>query len=416
MWGGIQPPWIYSLMALHAEGYPHTHPVMAKGLGALNDPRWRLDTDKGTYVQACTSPVWDTLLTLLAVQDVEAETGNKEAVTRAVDWVLSKEVRTKGDWSVKVRGTEPGGFSFEYENLSYPDVDDTAVGLMVLSRLRNRPEWRDKGVEQVLDRAQNWVFGMQCDNGGWERLRQGQLEADTHQDPVQRLRRGGRPAQRRRDGPCAGRAGPARPRDGASQREARDRVHQGAPAARRKLVRPLGASTMSTAPGRCCRRSRRSARTCRRPMSARPRTGSRPCRTTTAAGARPACPTWTPLRRGDIPEATVRRRAPRPQTAWGLMGLVAVGRREDVDAVKRGIDYLLATQKDGTWDEPEFTGTGFPGYGFGDEMDFDDPAAVASLKQGRELGRGFMINYHMYRHYFPMMAMGRARKYLARYA
>ena len=84
-------------------------------------------------------------------------------------------------------------------------------------------------------------------------------------------------------------------------------------------------------------------------------------------------------------------------------------------AVRRGIDFLLRTQKDGTWAEPEFTGTGFPGYGFGDEMDFDDPAAVASLKQGRELGRGFMINDHMYRHYFPMMAMGRARKYLARH-
>jgi squalene-hopene/tetraprenyl-beta-curcumene cyclase len=104
------------------------------------------------------------------------------------------------------------------------------------------------------------------------------------------------------------------------------------------------------------------------------------------------------------------------QTAWGLMGLVAVARPGDAPAVRRGIDFLLSTQKDGTWDEPEFTGTGFPGYGFGDEMDFDNPAAVASLKQGRELGRGFMINYHMYRHYFPMMAMGRARKYLAKHA
>ena len=108
MWGGIQPPWIYSLMALHAQGYARTHPVMAKGLGALLDERWKLELPGGTYVQACTSPVWDTLLGLLAVQDVEAETLNNKAVVRAVDWVLSKEVRVKGDWAVKVTGHGTG--------------------------------------------------------------------------------------------------------------------------------------------------------------------------------------------------------------------------------------------------------------------------------------------------------------------
>ena len=111
VWGGIQPPWIYSLMALHSEGYAHSHPVMAKGLGALLDERWQAQTENGTYMQACTSPVWDTLLSLLALQDTEAESLNKEAVSRAIDWVLSKEVRVKGDWAVKVPNAEPGGWA-----------------------------------------------------------------------------------------------------------------------------------------------------------------------------------------------------------------------------------------------------------------------------------------------------------------
>ncbi len=76
----------------------------------------------------------------------------------------------------------------------------------------------------------------------------------------------------------------------------------------------------------------------------------------------------------------------------------------------RGLDYLLRTQRpDGTWDQPEYTGTGFPGYGLGARADL---TAGQTLDQGKELGRGFMLNYAMYRHYFPLMALGRARRHL----
>ncbi len=85
-WGGIQPPWIYSLMALHAEGYALTHPVLAKGLDALNDPGWRVDVGDATFIQATNSPVWDTMLTLLAFDDAEAL--DNEAADKAVDWLL----------------------------------------------------------------------------------------------------------------------------------------------------------------------------------------------------------------------------------------------------------------------------------------------------------------------------------------
>ena len=81
--------------------------------------------------------------------------------------------------------------------------------------------------------------------------------------------------------------------------------------------------------------------------------------------------------------------------------------------VETGLRYLTARQNDGTWDEAEYTGTGFPGYGLGRHIDLGQGAAE-NLGQSIELSRGFMINYNLYRHYFPLMAMGRARKYLAR--
>ncbi|MFN3233293.1 MAG: squalene--hopene cyclase, partial [Alphaproteobacteria bacterium] len=166
-WGGIQPPWVYSLMALHGEGYALTHPVMAKGLAALEDPRWMYERDNATYIQASVSPVWDTVLTLLALEDCEAQDANQPAVYRAISWLLDNEVRVKGDWAVKVRDVEPGGWAFEYENLAYPDVDDTAVALIVLARHRDNPKWQKRDIEGAIERATNWMLAMQCSGGGW---------------------------------------------------------------------------------------------------------------------------------------------------------------------------------------------------------------------------------------------------------
>ncbi len=99
------------------------------------------------------------------------------------------------------------------------------------------------------------------------------------------------------------------------------------------------------------------------------------------------------------------------QTAWALMALVSTGNHQYDNAIQQGVRWLLETQqKDGTWDEPWYTGTGFPGYGVGERTDLK--RARKELAQGKELSRGFMINYNLYRHYFPLMALGRARKHL----
>src|SRR5690606_2623845 len=100
------------------------------------------------------------------------------------------------------------------------------------------------------------------------------------------------------------------------------------------------------------------------------------------------------------------------QTSWALMALLATRSRDYDAAIRAGVKYLTETQRDdGTWDEPYYTGTGFPGYGFGAKLDFRDAALRERIAQGTELQRGFMLNYNMYRHYFPLMALGRARRY-----
>ena len=354
---------------------------------------------------------------LLAVQDVEAETLNAPAVTKAVDWVLSKEVRVKGDWAVKVPNTEPGGWSFEYENLSYPDVDDTAVGLMVLSRLRNKPEWREKGVEDVLERAKEWVFGMQSDNGGW-----GAFDKDNSKPILTKI-------------PFS------------DFGEAIDPPSVDVTA---HVLEGLGLLDYGTDHPKVRRgldfikeRQREDGSWFGRwgvnyvygtgAVLARPACGRRRHETTLCPQGRRLAARHAERRRrlgrdlhvlhGPGPVRTLpgeqRFRHPFDRVA-NRMGPHGSGRGRPSGRRNRpsgaASTFCSRHRTDGTWDEPEFTGTGFPGYGFGDEMDFNDPAAVASLKQGRELGRGFMINYHMYRHYFPMMAMGRARKYLAKNA
>ena len=97
------------------------------------------------------------------------------------------------------------------------------------------------------------------------------------------------------------------------------------------------------------------------------------------------------------------------QTGWALMALLSVTTHKYDEMIWQGVRYLLTSQKAGTWDEPQYTGTGFPGYGIGARTDLKRKGTT--LEQGTELSRGFMLNYNLYRHYFPLMALGRARNH-----
>ena len=92
------------------------------------------------------------------------------------------------------------------------------------------------------------------------------------------------------------------------------------------------------------------------------------------------------------------------------MALLAADNPSSAEAIISGLDFLMNTQQNGSWDEQHYTGTGFPGFVFGARQKQAEGTFEEGLGQGPELTRAFMINYNMYRHYFPLIALGRARK------
>ncbi len=398
-WGGIQPPWIYSLMALYDAGYPLTHPVLRKGLEAL-DAHWSYERDGARYIQASESPVWDTLLGLLALDDAGLLDRDPAAVTRAVDWILDHEVRFRGDWAVKLPDVEPGGWAFERANLHYPDVDDTAVALIVLGRLRAR--YRDPArIDAALDRATRWVLAMQSRNGGWAAFDKdndrriltripfsdfGETLDPPSVDVTAHVLEGLAVRGLGRDHPAVQRA---------LEFIRREQEPDGSWFGRWGVNHLYGTAAVLPA-----------LQALGMDMSAawvRKAADWVAAHQNEDGGWGETCASYMdPELRGHGPSTA-------SQTAWALMALLAAGPRRYAAPIRAGIRFLVVSQIGGTWEEPYYTGTGFPGYGVGERVDLTqtEPGAFA---QGRELSRGFMINYNLYRHYFPLMALGRARR------
>jgi squalene-hopene/tetraprenyl-beta-curcumene cyclase len=360
-WGGIQPPWVYSLIALHLRGYDLDHPVMKRGFDGLE--AFTIEEDGVRRLEACQSPVWDTALALVALHDAGVP-GDDPAVLRGADWLLGEQILARGDWAIRRPNLEPGGWAFEFANANYPDVDDTAEVVLALNTVDHPDRAR---LRQAIDRGVRWLEGMQSSNGGW-----GAFDADNCRtvirdlpfcdfgeviDPpsadvtahaVEMLAAVGRPYDRglqwlldaqEEDGSWFGRWGV-------------NHVY-GTGAAVPALV------AAGIDPGD--ERIRRAVRWLADHQNEDGGWGE-DCRSYRD-------PSW--IGRG---ESTAS------QTAWALLALDAAG--ESDLAMRRGLRFLVQTQRlDGTWDEPWFTGTGFPG--------------------------DFYINYHLYRLIFPVMAMGR---------
>jgi len=166
--GAIYPAMLNAIVALRCLGYSDDDPQVIRardefeklgiedaGIPDLSDPTFRM--------QPCVSPVWDTALSVFALGEAGIPR-NDPRLLKAADWMLSKEVRHKGDWAVKVKNAEPGGWYFEFNNEFYPDTDDTAQVLLALNLVDNP---REKLQYDVSQRAIQWLFAMQCKNGGW---------------------------------------------------------------------------------------------------------------------------------------------------------------------------------------------------------------------------------------------------------
>ncbi len=166
--GAIYPAMLNAIIALRCLGYSEDDPQVIRardefeklGIEQAATPEMPEPTFR---MQPCASPVWDTAQVLFTLGEAGVPR-NDARMVKAADWLLSKEVRHRGDWAVKVSKTEPGGWYFEFNNEFYPDTDDTAQVLLALNKVDNP---RERYQHQVAQRAIEWEFAMQCRNGGW---------------------------------------------------------------------------------------------------------------------------------------------------------------------------------------------------------------------------------------------------------
>jgi squalene-hopene/tetraprenyl-beta-curcumene cyclase len=353
-------------MALHLLGYALDHPVMREGVEGLEG--FMIVEGGMRRMEACQSPVWDTGLATTALNDAGVPMDHP-ALARATRWLLGQEVRRRGDWAVRRPHLEPGGWAFEFENDNYPDVDDTAEVVMALSRL---PEPRGGEVDAAVARGINWVIGMQGRDGGWgafdvDNTRRLCTElpfcdfgwvidppsADVTAHAVEMLASTGRAAHpaavrgvrwlldhQEEDGSWFGRWG------------ANYLYGTGAvvPALIAAGVPPEDPAIRGALAWLASKQN--------------------------ADGG------WgEDLRSYDDPAAwSGRGPSTAPQTAWAMLAFLAAGQRSG--PVERAAAWLAESQRpDGGWEEPWYTGTGFPG--------------------------DFYLDYHLYRLNFPVMALGR---------
>ena len=361
----VFPAMLNSLIALKAFGYGSPHPAYRKAVADFRE--LFVEDEEDFRIQPCLSPVWDTAINIIAL----AESGvpaDDPALRKAAAWLVGKEVRVHGDWTVNNRHPEASGWAFEYNNVYYPDTDDTA---MVLMGLRLVQPAEPGAIDEVFKRALDWQLSFQCRDGGWAAF-----DKEVTQHWLE-------------DMPFA------------DHNAILDPTCSDLTARTLEVMGYIGFDTKQP----CVRRAvqylintqdddgswygrwgvnyiygtwqvLRGLRAIDEDMSQtwilRGRDWLESCQNDDG-GWGETCASY------DDPTLKGRGESTASQTSWALMGLCACG---DLDrpSVQRGLRYLLSTQKrDGAWDEPQITGTGFPGV--------------------------FYLKYDMYRQNFPLLAL-----------
>jgi squalene-hopene/tetraprenyl-beta-curcumene cyclase len=374
--GGIQPCYLLSPMALKGLGYRNDHPVIMKALEGVRELLW--DQGDSILYQPCVSPNWDTALAAKALLD-SGIAPSHPALGRAAKWLIDHQILKKGDWSVKRPDLEPGGWSFEFYNDWFPDVDDSAVILMVLAAAEDGDQ---VARERAVRLGANWVMGMQSSDGGFAAFDVdndsnwlndapfADVEASTDPtcaDLTGRVLEMMAAVGYRADHPVARRA---------IAWLKRDQKADGSWWGRWGVSYIYG--TFSALSG----------------LHAIGVDVGEPWIKRAAAwlkSVQNADGGWGETCLADRDAALKGNGNSTPsQTAWALIGLLAA-EDEISDSVMRGVAWLFDHQNEaGRWVDNEFTGTGFPNH--------------------------FYLRYHMYAHYFPLMALGRFRERLARRA
>ena len=366
-WGGIQPPWVYSLIALNLEGYGTDHPVMRKGLAGME--RFAFSDENGWRFQACMSPVWDTAWAIRALYQAGLR-ADHPAMRKAVNWMLKEQIAPEqwGDWQVRCKGVRNGGWAFEFDNDIYPDIDDTAV--IVCSLLEGGEPER---VRDAIDRAVTWTLAMQSSNGAWAAF-----DRDNTSEILYRMPFSDFGAMI--DPPTEDVTAHVLEMLAMLGRDETDAYVAAGLRYLRRTQKPWGSWFgrwgVNHIYGTWCVVSALAQLDAGRDMIARAVQWVA-SKQNPDGGWGESCHSYVDESFAGVGTSTAS------QTAWAVMTLQWAGMGNH-PAAARGLEYLRSTQRaDGTWDEPYFTGTGFP--------------------------RDFYLNYHMYRHLFPTTALAMDR-------
>lgn len=157
--GGIFPAMVNAYEALLILGYPKDHEHVVTARKAID--KLLVINENDAYCQPCLSPIWDTGLSALALQEAD-KLGNSQSLTKAYDWLKTKQLSNEpGDWQIAKPEVEGGGWAFQFENPHYPDVDDTALIAFAMA------DASLPNLYESIHRATHWVVGMQSENGGY---------------------------------------------------------------------------------------------------------------------------------------------------------------------------------------------------------------------------------------------------------
>ncbi|MEP6754168.1 MAG: squalene--hopene cyclase [Chthonomonadales bacterium] len=372
--GAIFPAMTHAVMAYKCLGYEDSHPAVQHELREL--ARFEIQSGDEMRVQPCLSPVWDTAIAINSLID-SGLPAHHPSIRKGAEWLLAKQTTTKADWAVKTPNVEPGGWFFEYENEFYPDVDDTIMVLMALYKtycMNGEPYTESPTrVRDAMQRGLDWTFGMQNKDGGWA-----SFDRDTDKMLFQSI-------------PFADHNAMLDPSTadittrtlemlsyfGFDQHDPRvkkaiafvkkDQQSDGSWFGRWGVNYIYGTWQVLRGLNRIGYDMKR--KTARRGVewlkSVQNEDG----------GWGETCQSYD-----DSDQYKGMGPSTASQTSWALMGLINAGDSSSAE-VQKGLAYLLKQQRsDGTWDEAWFTGTGFP--------------------------KVFYLRYHLYRHYFPLWAMG----------
>lgn len=374
-WGGIMPPMLNSLIAFRTLGYDLEDPSVRRGLEAIQ--RFSIEKDEDYYVQACVSPVWDTAWMIRALTE-SGLSRNHLSLQLAGDWLLSKQCLDYGDWAVKNKLGKPGGWAFEFTNRFYPDIDDSAAVVMALEGINLVNEQQK---EAAISRCLQWIETMQSKTGGWAAF-----DIDNNQSWLNEVPYGDLKAM----------------------------IDPNSADITARVLEMLGSCNLKIS-------DKRITKALNYLYSEQEKDGSWFGRwgvnyiygtsgVLSALAVLNSDENHSQLSKGvnwllscqnedggwgetcfsyDNPNLKGKGISTASQTAWSLIGLLDAGKALNSFAtnhIDRGIEYLLNTQTNsGTWEEEEFTGTGFPSH--------------------------FYIRYRLYCIYFPLIALGRYKQF-----